>query len=143
MTKIAIIVSKFNQEITDLMEKNAVGRAQELGVFLKIYRVPGAVEIPLIAKKLSLNNEFDAIVVLGAVIRGEKTHYDYVYNQVSYGYQKIALSYNIPIIFGILTCETEVPAYDRIGEKIGNKPKDMIDLVIYINNLPHNICYGE
>ncbi|MGB4191845.1 MAG: 6,7-dimethyl-8-ribityllumazine synthase [Rickettsiales bacterium] len=135
MTKIAIIVSKFNQEITNLMEKNAVERAEELGVFSKIYRVPGVVEIPIIAKKLALKNDFDAIVALGAVIRGETTHYDYVCNQVSYGCQKIALTYDIPIIFGILTCETELQAYDRIGGKMGNKPKDMIDTAIEMINL--------
>lgn len=135
MTKIAIIVSKFNQEITSMMEKNAIERAEELGVLLNIYRVPGAIEIPFIAKKIALKNDFDAIVVLGAVIRGETTHYDYVCSQVSYGCQKISLSYDIPIIFGILTCETELQAYDRIGGKMGNKPKDMIDTAVEMINL--------
>lgn len=135
MTKIAIIVSKFNQEITSMMEKNAIERAEELGVLLNIYRVPGAIEIPFIAKKIALKNDFDAIVVLGAVIRGETTHYDYVCSQVSYGCQKISLSYDIPIIFGILTCETELQAYDRIGGKMGNKPKDMIDVAVEMINL--------
>ena len=109
------------------MEENARLRASELNIKPKIYKVPGVVEIPIIVKKLALKKEFDAIITLGAVIRGETTHYDYVCNQVSYGCQKIALEQNIPVIFGILTCENDEQAFDRIGGKMGNKPKEMMD----------------
>ncbi|MEK6734043.1 MAG: 6,7-dimethyl-8-ribityllumazine synthase [Pseudomonadota bacterium] len=137
--KIAIIVSRFNEEITELMEKNALKRAAELGITPKVYRVPGAIEIPIIAEKLSASKKFEAIITLGAVIRGETTHYDYVCNQLSYGCQKVALKHSLPVIFGVLTCETEAQAFDRIGGKMGNKPKEMIDVAVEMINLLREI----
>ena len=137
--RIAIIISQFNQEITSLMEENALLRANELNIQPKIYKVPGVVEIPIIAKKLALKGKFDAIITLGAVIRGETTHYDYVCDQVSYGCQKIALEQNIPVIFGVLTCENDEQAFDRIGGKMGNKPKEMIDVAVTMIDLMKQI----
>jgi 6,7-dimethyl-8-ribityllumazine synthase len=137
--RIAIVISQFNQEITSLMEENAMLRATDLNINPKIYKVPGVVEIPIIAKKLALKGEFDAIITLGAVIRGETTHYDYVCNQVSYGCQKIALEQNIPVIFGILTCENDEQAFDRINDKKSNKPKEMIDTAVTMIDLMKQI----
>ena len=121
------------------MEENALLRANELNIQPKIYKVPGVVEIPIIAKKLALKGKFDAIITLGAVIRGETTHYDQVCDQVSYGCQKIALDQNIPVIFGVLTCENDEQAFDRIGGKMGNKPKEMIDVAVTMIDLMKQI----
>jgi len=137
--RIAIVASQFNHDITNLMQHQALLRATELGIKPKIYNVPGAVELPIIAKKLAAKSLFDAIVVLGAVIRGETTHYDYVCNQVSYGCQKVALEHSVPVIFGVLTCETEAQAMERIGGKMGNKPKEMIDAAVAMIDLIRDI----
>jgi 6,7-dimethyl-8-ribityllumazine synthase len=136
---IAIIISRFNKKITSLMEENSVIRANELNINYKIYYVPGAIEIPIIAKKLALKDNFDAIVTLGAVIRGETTHYDYVCNNVSIGCQKVSLKHQIPVIFGVLTCENEAQALDRIIGKKGNKPKEMIDTAVEMIELIRRI----
>ena len=137
--KIAIIISQFNKKITSLMEENALTRAVELNITPKLYKVPGAIEIPIIAKKLAEKDSFDAIITLGTVIRGETTHYDYVCNQVSYGCQKIALKYGIPVIFGVLTCENEAQILDRIGGKKGNKPREMVDVAVSMIDLIRKI----
>ena len=134
--KIAIVISQFNQEITSLMEQYTIDRLIELSITnYKIVKVPGAIELPIIAKKLALTKKYDAVIVLGAVIRGETTHYDYVCNQVSYGCQKISLEQMIPIIFGVLTCENNQQALDRLGGKKGNKAKDMVDTAVTMINL--------
>ena len=136
--RIAIIISEFNKEITDLMEKSALERIKELGLYQEDYiviKVPGALELPIIAKKLALTNSFNAIILLGAVIRGETDHYEFVCNQVSYGCQKIALEQLTPIIFGVLTCDNEQQALERIGGKHGNKPKEMVDVAIFMGKL--------
>ena len=137
--KIAIVVSEFNQLVTSLMEKSAITRLAELNIPAVVYRVPGAVELPIIAKKLALKKSLDAIIILGAVIRGETTHYDYVCSQVSYGCQKIALEQMIPVIFGVLTCENEEQAFDRLGGKKGNKAKEMVDTAVTMIDLMREI----
>ena len=138
MIKIAIITSQFNDQITGLMEVSALDRLIELGFSSEDYKfikVPGAVELPIAAKKLALKKSFDAIIVLGAVIRGETDHYQFVCDQVSYGCQKVAIEEVIPVIFGVLTCENEEQALDRIGGKEGNKVKEMVDAAIYMGKL--------
>lgn len=80
-------------------------------------KVPGAVELPYAAKLLAETKEFDAIVLLGCVIRGETDHYDYVCDQVSYGTQKVMHQYNLPVIFGILTTHNKEQALERVGGK--------------------------
>jgi 6,7-dimethyl-8-ribityllumazine synthase len=133
--RIAVVVSEFNKSITSLMEESAIKRLQELNIPVKIYKVPGAVELPIIAKKLALKDEFDAIIILGAVIRGETDHYNYVCQQVSYGCQKISLEQMTPILFGVLTCENEKQAFDRLGGSKGNKAADMVDSAVSMIDL--------
>jgi 6,7-dimethyl-8-ribityllumazine synthase len=116
--KVAIVTSKFNHEITDKLLETALFRLKERNVADKdicSIRVPGAVEIPLMAQQFAKQNKYDAILCLGAVIRGETSHYDYVCQQVSYGCQRVALDHHIPVIFGILTTEDEEQAIARIG----------------------------
>jgi 6,7-dimethyl-8-ribityllumazine synthase len=127
---IAIIVSQFNYEITQALKAWALQRWSEYGFSpddIVLVEVPGAVEIPLIAKKLAKKNKYAAIIALGAVIRGETTHYDYVCYQVSEGCQRVALDFEIPVIFGLLTTENEQQAWDRLGGKHGHKGIDAVD----------------
>ncbi|TLY48749.1 MAG: 6,7-dimethyl-8-ribityllumazine synthase [Gammaproteobacteria bacterium] len=128
---IAIIVSRFNQDITEGLLNGALQRLQELNFperCITIIRVPGAVEIGLAAQQIAISNENClAIICLGAVIRGKTNHYDYVCQQVSYACQKVALQESIPVIFGILTTENEEQAFARIDEKHCHKGRDAVD----------------
>lgn len=127
---IAIVVSRFNHEITHELQKGAVNRLLENGFSVEditLIEVPGAVEIPLIAKQLAKKRRFGAIIALGAVIRGETTHYDYVCQQVSEGCQRVALDFDIPVIFGVLTTENERQARDRVGGQHGHKGVEAAD----------------
>lgn len=127
--KIAVVSSRFNEPVTRQLYAGCIERLQEHGVTLAeedVRWVPGAVEIPLIAKRYA-ERGYDAVICLGAVIRGETTHYDYVCQQVSYGCQRVALDYDVPVIFGILTTENGEQAFDRLGGKHGHKGRDAAD----------------
>lgn len=127
---ISIVVSRFNSEITEALLDGALKRLKELDFadeHITVVWVPGAVEVPLMAQQLIKTGTYEAIICLGAVIRGETSHYDYVCQQVSHGCQKVALENEIPVIFGILTTDTEEQALDRIGGKHGHKGCDAVD----------------
>lgn len=126
--QLAIVVSEFNVEITARLLEGAKERLRELSAKeAHIVWVPGAIEIPLMAQHLARTQKYDAIVALGAVIRGETSHYDYVCQQVSFGCQKISLELHLPIIFGVLTTENELQAWERSGGKHGHKGRDAVD----------------
>jgi len=138
MKKFAVVVSRFNEEITRLLKEGACQRLIESGVNendITLLDVPGAVEIPLVAKKLAETGNFAAIIALGAVIRGETTHYDYVCSQVSEGCQRVMLDYDVPVIFGVLTTENEAQALDRLGGAHGHKGQDAADVAVEMVNL--------
>lgn len=127
---VAIVVSRFNEDITRLLYEGAVQRLKELNFTddqMATVWVPGAVEIPIVAQRFARTNSYEAIICLGAVIRGETTHYDYVCQQVSAGCQKVALENDLPVIFGVLTTENEAQALDRAGGQHGNKGRDAAD----------------
>jgi len=131
--KIAIITSRFNDAITNALKAGAVERLKEKGIAdhqITCVDVPGAIEIPLMAKLLAKQNQYDAIICLGAVIRGETTHYDYVCEQVSFGCQHVMMQFDIPVIFGVLTTENEDQALDRVGGAHGHKGKDAADTAL-------------
>ena len=133
MIKIAIVVSQFNEHITTPLLQGCVEQLQSQGITIMpkdITHVPGAVEIPLMAQRYAKSERYHAVICLGAVIRGETTHYDYVCQQVSYGCQKVALKYDMPIIFGVLTTDNDEQAFDRIGGKHGHKGKEAADTAI-------------
>jgi len=116
-TRIAIVVAEFNEDITSALLKGAVAYFQEKNIKIDerhIFYVPGAVELPLAARRCALTGCFDAVIVFGAVIKGETDHYDYVSQSVTYGCQKVALEQNIPVIFGVLTTPTHIQAQDRV-----------------------------
>jgi len=131
--KIAIVVSRFNEEVTTKLYEGAVQRLRELQFaeeHVTVVWVPGAVEIPIVAKQLARTDQYEVIICLGAVVRGETTHYDYVCDQVSRGCQRVALKYDIPVIFGVLTTENEEQAFARAGGAHGNKGSDAVDAAL-------------
>ncbi|MDF1646399.1 MAG: 6,7-dimethyl-8-ribityllumazine synthase [Legionellaceae bacterium] len=130
---IAIVVSLFNRKITKALQEGALEALEQAGFLsenITVIEVPGAVEIPLVAKALAQKNKFGAILALGAVIRGETTHYDYVCEQVSRGCQEVTLAFNVPVIFGVLTTENEAQAWDRLGGAHGHKGHDAVDAAL-------------
>lgn len=127
---VAIVVSRFNEQVTHRLCEGAIQRLKELEIpneLITLVWVPGAVEIPLIAKRLARTNKFAAIITLGAVVRGETGHYDFVCKQVSDGCQQVALDYDLPIIFGVLTTENMEQALDRAGGKHSHKGREAVD----------------
>ncbi len=121
---IAIVTSKFNENVTQALYQGAYNRLLELKFSAEQITsvwVPGAVEIPLAAQSLAFTDRYAAIICLGAVIRGETSHFEYVSEQVSYGCQRVALDHEIPVIFGVLTTDTEEQALDRCGGAHGHK----------------------
>lgn len=139
---IALVVSRFNEEITQALMDGAIERLQERGIAehaLTLVEVPGAVEIPLTVKKLLQLGRFDAVIALGAVIRGDTTHYDYVCQQVSDGCQRVMLMHDVPVVFGILTTENEAQAWDRLGGSHGHKGRDAADCALSMHSILRQI----
>ena len=137
--RIGIVVSRFNEFITSKL----LGGAEDCLIRhnvnpdnIEVAWVPGAFEIPLIASKMANSGKYDAVIALGAVIRGSTTHYDYVCSEVSKGIANVSLSSDIPVMFGVVTTENIEQAIERSGTKAGNKGYDcamgaleMIDLI--------------
>lgn len=122
--KFAIVVSRFNDFITDRLVGGAVDALTRSGATtqdIDIVKVPGAFEIPLVAKKMAKKGKYDAIVCLGAVIRGATPHFEYVSAEVTKGIAMVSLEFEIPVIFGIVTTDTIEQAIERAGTKAGNK----------------------
>ena len=125
--KIGIVVSRFNDFITNKLLDGALDGLTRHGVAesdVDVAYVPGAFEIPLVASKLAKSKKYDAIICLGAVIRGSTSHYAYVCNEVSKGVAQVSLSEGLPVIFGVLTTENIEQAIERAGTKSGNKGYD-------------------
>lgn len=130
---VAIVASKFNEEITTKLVEGALNRLNEYGFDkerITLCWVPGAVEIPLTAQRLARTEKYEVIICLGVVIQGETRHFDYVCEQVSQGCQQVSLSHDIPIIFGVLTTENFQQALDRAGGKYGNKGSESVDAAL-------------
>lgn len=129
--KIGVVTSRFNEDITGKLEKGALSYLESLDVDIEILavRVPGAVEIPLVCQAL-FEQGCDGVVALGAVIRGETSHYDYVCNSVERGVSELMLKYQKPIGFGVLTTENEEQALARAGGKHGNKGEEAAQVTL-------------
>jgi 6,7-dimethyl-8-ribityllumazine synthase len=122
--KFAIIAGRFNDFITDRLVSGAVDALVRSGAKdgdIDIVKVPGAFEIPLIAKKMAQKDKYNAVICLGAVIRGSTPHFDYVSAEVSKGVAMVGLESTIPVIFGVITTDTIEQAIERAGTKAGNK----------------------
>ena len=123
----AIIVGRFNHFISERLLEGAIDALVRHGAensHIQILRVPGAFEIPLVAKKIVSSGKYDAIICLGAIIRGATPHFDYVAMEVTKGVAQVSLESGIPITFGVLTTDTIEQAVERAGTKAGNKGFD-------------------
>lgn len=122
--KIAIVVSRFNEFVTTRLLDGAVDGLTRTGVAdedITVVRVPGAFEIPLAAKRLATSGAYQAVVCLGAVIRGETPHFEYISAEAARGIAQASLESNVPVIFGVITTETVEQAMERSGTKDGNR----------------------
>ena len=136
--KIALVVSRFNSFITERLVEGALDCLRRHGVAetgLTMVRVPGAWEIPLVAKRLAQGKAHDAVICLGAVIRGSTPHFDYVAAEVSKGIAQVSLESGIPILFGVLTTDTLEQAVERAGSKSGNKGYAAAEAALEMVNL--------
>ena len=116
--RIAIVAARFNAHIVDVLLEGCVKRLSELGLSgdrVVVHRVPGAFELPVAAKALAQTKRFKAIICLGCVVRGDTPHFDYVAGEAARGIQQVALAEDLPVIFGVLTTNTEQQALDRAG----------------------------
>ncbi len=144
--KFGIIVSRFNDFITSKLVEGAVDALTRSGARdsdITVLKVPGAFEIPLAARKMANLKKYDAIICIGAVIRGATSHYDYVCAEVSKGIAAVSLDAQIPVMFGILTTETIEQAIERAGTKAGNKGFDVALAAIEMANLSDSLEKAE
>ena len=136
--RFAFVAARFNDFIVEPLIRGAIDALKRHGATEKqivIVRVPGAFDIPLIARKLALSRRFDALVTLGAVVRGQTPHFDYVAGECASGIARIALETGVPIAFGVLTTDTMEQAVDRAGGKAGNKGADAALVAVEMANL--------
>ena len=140
--KFAIVVSRFNEFITSKLLGGALDtlkRHETNEEDIDVVWVPGAFEIPLLAKKLATSKKYDAVICLGAVIRGSTSHYDYVCNEVSKGVAQVSMQTEVPTIFGVVTTENIEQAIERAGTKAGNKGSDAAISAMEMANLIKNL----
>lgn len=136
--KFAIVIARFNSFISDKLLEGALDTLKRSGAEdtnIDIARVPGAFEIPLVAKKFAESQKYDAVICLGAVIRGATPHFEVVVNEVSKGSAQVGLETGVPVLFGVLTTENIEQAIERAGTKAGNKGSDVAVAAIEMANL--------
>ena len=135
---LAIVVSRFNRLVTERLLAGAHDALARHGVDhekVDVAWVPGSLELPLAARRLAQRGRYDAVVCLGAVIRGDTPHFDYVASQAAAGINRVALDTGVPIIFGVITANTLEQALERAGGKAGNKGYDAVVTAIEMANL--------
>ena len=136
--KVGIVCARFNEFITIKLlggAQDALARHDVKDENIDVAWVPGAFEIPLVAQKMAQSGKYDAVICLGAVIRGNTSHYDYVCNEVSKGIAQVSLASGIPVMFGVVTTENIEQAIERAGTKAGNKGYDCAMGAIEMVNL--------
>jgi 6,7-dimethyl-8-ribityllumazine synthase len=122
-TRVAVAAARFNADLTDELLAGCLRRLQQLGVaddHVEVVRVPGAFELPVAAKAFARTGRFDAVVCLGAVVRGDTPHFDYVAGECARGLQDVSIWEDLPVIFGVLTTNTHEQAVERTGGKHGH-----------------------
>lgn len=140
--KVGIVAGRFNEFIGSKLLSGAVDTLRRHGMKeddISVAWVPGAFEIPLIAKKMACSGKYDAVICLGAVIRGATAHFEYVSAEVSKGVAAVGLDSDIPVIFGVLTVDTIEQAIERAGTKAGNKGSEAAEAAIEMINLIREI----
>lgn len=136
--QVAIVVSRFNEFITDHLLRSAVNTWQRLGGSddrLTVVHVPGSFELPVTARQLALSGKYQAVICLGCVIRGETDHYDHVVEQTAKGIREVGTQTGVPCIFGVITCENLEQAIHRAGAKLGNQGGKAMMAAIEMANL--------
>lgn len=131
--KVAVIAARFNPPIVDELLRGCLARLAELGVSgrrVEVHRVPGSFELPVAAKLAARRGKFSAIICLGAVIRGQTPHFDFVAGETARGIQQVALDECLPVIFGVLTTDNQRQARERIGGKHGHAGKNAAQAAI-------------
>ncbi|MDJ0623015.1 MAG: 6,7-dimethyl-8-ribityllumazine synthase [Desulfocapsaceae bacterium] len=140
--KFAIVIARFNSFISEKLLEGAIDSLTRSGAAetdIDIARVPGAFEIPLVAKKFAESQKYDAVICLGVVIRGATPHFEVVVNEVSKGAAQVGLDSGVPVLFGVLTTETIEQAIERAGTKAGNKGAEVAVAAIEMANLVSSI----
>lgn len=141
--KFGIVVSRFNEFVTKrLLEGalDALGRHGAKEEEIAVIRVPGTFEVPLAAQKMASSGKYDAVICLGALIRGATPHFEYIAAEVTKGIAQVGLSTGVPTIFGVITADTTEQAIERAGTKIGNKGFDAAEAAIEMANLLREIA---
>ena len=136
--RFAFVAARFNEFVVAALIRGAFDALTRLGATekqIEIVRVPGAFDIPIVARKLALSRRYDALIALGAVVRGETPHFDYVAGECASGLARIALESGVPVAFGVLTTDTMEQAVDRAGGKAGNKGADAALAAVEMANL--------
>ncbi len=136
--KFAVVVSRFNSFLVEKLLDGALDALQRSGAHgddIDVVRVPGAFELPLLARKLAESRKYDAVVALGVVIRGATSHYDLVVNEAAKGIAQAGMSTGVPILFGVVTTENIEQAIERSGSKAGNKGAEVAVAAIEMANL--------
>ncbi|MGW8309480.1 MAG: 6,7-dimethyl-8-ribityllumazine synthase [Thiogranum sp.] len=140
--RIALLVSRFNSFVVESLLSGAIDTLKRHGAQdseLEIVRVPGAYEMPIAAKRLAATQRYEAILALGAVIRGGTPHFEYVANECTKGLSQVSLQYDIPVAFGVLTVDSIEQAIERAGTKAGNKGAEAAMSTIEMVNLLREI----
>lgn len=140
--RVGLVAARFNEFIVSKLIEGALDGLRRHGVeeeSIELAWVPGAFEIPLIASRMAKSGKYDAVICLGAVIRGSTSHYDYVCSEVSKGIAQVSLKSDIPVMFGVLTTDTIEQAIERAGTKAGNKGFDCASGAIEMVNLIREI----
>jgi 6,7-dimethyl-8-ribityllumazine synthase len=136
--RFALVISRFNDFVVEPLLRGALDALKRHGATdkqIEIVRVPGAFDLPIVARKLALSRRYEALIALGAVIRGQTPHFDYVAGECASGLARIALESGVPIAFGVLTTDTVEQAVDRAGGKAGNKGADAALAALEMANL--------
>jgi 6,7-dimethyl-8-ribityllumazine synthase len=136
--RFAIVAARFNDFVVEPLVRGALDALKRHGATekqIEIVRVPGAFDIPIVVRKLGLSRRYEALIALGAVVRGQTPHFDYVAGECASGLARIALETGVPIAFGVLTTDTMEQAVDRAGGKAGNKGADAALAAIEMANL--------
>jgi 6,7-dimethyl-8-ribityllumazine synthase len=144
--RFAIVVSRWNDFLTARLTEGALDALERLGAeekSVEIFKVPGSFEIPLTAQKIAESTNFDAIICLGAVIRGQTPHFDYVAGEAAKGIGQVGIKTGIPVLFGIVTADTLEQAIDRAGVKAGNKGFEAAMSAIELVNLYKEMKGGK
>jgi len=136
--RFAVLAARFNERVVEGLVRGAVDALRRHGVAdkqVEIVRVPGAYDMPMVARRLAQSRRYDAIIALGAVIRGATAHFDYVAGECASGLGRVAAETGVPVAFGVLTTDTADQAMDRAGGKAGNKGADAALAAIELANL--------